>query len=73
MVHSVSMEMSRRSVFCNIRAVCYLEQQRLDTLCHFSTALDIAISFYVYFYKLIGKKGLCSINQPITLQDFTCK
>ena len=28
--------------FCivNIRAVCYFEQQRLDTLCHFSVALD---------------------------------
>ena len=38
---------------CNIRAVSYLEQQRLDTLCHFSAALDIAISFHVHFYNLI--------------------
>ena len=33
----------------NIRAVCYLEQQRLDTLCHFSVALDIVRSYHVHF------------------------
>ena len=40
-----------RICFCivNIRAVCYLEQQRLDRLCHSSAALDIVRSYYVHF------------------------
>ena len=48
---------------CNIRAVCYLEQQRLDMLCHFSVALDIAKNVYVYFYNLIEKKtSICTTS-----------
>ena len=29
----------------SIRVVCYLEKHRLDTLCHFSVALDIVMIY----------------------------
>ena len=37
--------------------VFYLEQQRLDTLCHFSLAFDVVIIYYVHFYYLSDRKN----------------
>ena len=56
-IHSTPLGRAR----VNIRAVCHLEQQRLDTLRHFSVALDIVIIYYAHFYYLIEKKNLPSL------------